>query len=82
MITIKTGCWFAKIPDDHMRISISRGNPRGIGGWRSYRALAPGPWFKTVSPGDYLALYRQILAELDPEGKQVRHSTAFSYLMA
>src|ERR1700731_2895878 len=67
MITIKTGCRFAKIPDDHIRISISRGQPRGsASGWRSYRALAPGPWFKSVPPSEYLTRYEHIVAELDP----------------
>ena len=63
-MTIKTGCWFARIPDDHMRISISRGSPRGVAGWRSYRGLAP--WFHGVPPGKYLTRYEQILAALDP----------------
>ena len=43
MITIKTGCWFTNIPDDHIRISISRGRPRGIGGYRSPRFASSKP---------------------------------------
>ena len=43
MITIKTGCWFTNIPDDHIRISISRGRPRGIGGYRSPRFASGKP---------------------------------------
>ena len=67
MSLIKTGWWWAQIPDDHIRISISRGSPRGVdGGWRAYRALAPGPWFRTASPSQYLTLYAEILADLDP----------------
>ena len=49
-----------------MRISISRGSPRGVAGWRSYRGLAPGYWFHGVPPGKYLTRYEQILAALDP----------------
>jgi hypothetical protein len=63
---IKTAAWSAPLPDGHMRISISRGPPRGIGGYRRYPALAPGPWFKSVPPGDYLARYAKQLGELDP----------------
>ncbi len=27
-IAIKTGCWFTPLPDDHVKIGISRGVPR------------------------------------------------------
>jgi hypothetical protein len=65
---IKTACWFAKIPNDHIRIGISRGTPRGIpAGYRQYRALCPRPWFKSVEPAEYLRLYGEILDKLDPE---------------
>jgi hypothetical protein len=41
MTTIKTGSWFAAIPADHIRISISRGSPHWLAGWRgSSRTLA------------------------------------------
>src|ERR1700730_14197091 len=66
MAQLKTGSWYAKIPDDHIRISISRGPPRGIGGYRTYRELAPGPWFNSVPPGEYLTRYEQLLNALDP----------------
>ena len=63
---IKTGSWFVKIPNDHIRISISRGSPRGVSGYRTYRTLAPGPWFNSVSVSEYLTRYEAILAGLDP----------------
>jgi hypothetical protein len=61
-----TSCWFAKLPPGHTGVSISRGNPRGQTGYKSYRALAPGNWFRSVSPPQYLKLYNEILAALDP----------------
>lgn len=64
MVQIKTGSWFAKIPDHHMRIGISRGSPRGVAGYRTYRALAPGPYLN-APPGEYLTRYEQLLNGLD-----------------
>jgi hypothetical protein len=65
---IKTASWFTKLPDDHQRIGISRGTPRGqAAGFRLYRKLAPGPWFNSVGPAEYADLYkREILAPLIP----------------
>jgi hypothetical protein len=36
-------------------------------GYKMYRPLMPGPWFKTVGPAEYLLLYGEILGALDPE---------------
>ena len=66
MRPIKTGSWFAKVPPDHIKIGISRGNPRGQSGYRLYRALAPGPWFHSVDAGEYVKRYSAILKALDP----------------
>lgn len=64
---IKTGSWFVKIPDDHIKIGVSRYAPRGMArGYKLYRGLAPGAWFNAVSPQEYLIRYNQILAGLDP----------------
>lgn len=56
------------------RIGISRGQPRyGASGgrvppgYRMYRALAPGPWFRSVSVLEYVRRYRhEVLDRLDP----------------
>lgn len=66
---MKTGSWLAKLPDDHIKIGISRGVPRGLpAGYRLFKRLAPGPWFNSVSPIEYDRLYRaEILARLDPK---------------
>ena len=65
---IKTGPWGAKLPEDHLRVGISRGTPRRQpSGFRIYRKLAPGPWFNSVSIEEYNHLYRtEILGPLDP----------------
>lgn len=66
MIPITTASWFVKVPKDHVRIGISRGTPRGQSGFRTYRRLAPGPWFKSVQPGEYLQRFdEEVLAPLD-----------------
>ncbi|GLI92368.1 DUF488 family protein, N3 subclade [Methylocystis echinoides] len=68
---IKTGSWFVPMPEDHIKIGVSRYAPRGMArGYKLYRKLAPGAWFNSVPPEDYLDRYNQILAELDP-GKVV-----------
>jgi len=53
------------------RISISRGNPENIDGYKFYRNLNPGPWFKDKEFKD-VNLYRNkyhedILSKLDPQ---------------
>jgi len=49
------------------RIAISRSVPRYIrSGYRVYRTLAPGPWFKSVSYGQYREKYFHQLSLLDP----------------
>ena len=65
---IKTASWTTNLPDDHLRIGISRGTPRRLpAGYRVYRALAPGPWFNSVGIEEYYQLYRtEILGRLDP----------------
>jgi hypothetical protein len=65
---IKTACWFVTIPSDHIKIGISRGNPRGMpAGYKLYKSLAPGPWFRSVEPAAFLKLYGDILEKLDPK---------------
>jgi hypothetical protein len=67
MIEIVTSSWFTKLPPGHTRIGISRGVPRKVaGGYRRYPQLNPGPWFKSVPAQEYMQLYFQILADLDP----------------
>jgi uncharacterized protein DUF488 len=65
---IKTGPWSAKFPDDHLRIGISRSQPRRMAaGYRVYRKLAPGPWFNSVRVDEYNHLFRtEILGALNP----------------
>jgi hypothetical protein len=67
-MTIWTASWAAKLPIGHTRVRISRGGPRWLpaGSYKSYSALFPGKWFKSVSPPEYLDLYNAILAKLDP----------------
>lgn len=66
---IFTASWFAKLPPTVQRIGVSRGTPRGqSAGYRMLRELAPGPWFKSVTPRKYLDLYNEQLAALDPAG--------------
>jgi len=49
------------------RLSIARFPPRGTpAGFRVYRALAPGPWFKSVDEAEYRSRYAAQLASLDP----------------
>ncbi len=66
-ITVKTSSWFAPLPAGHIRIGISRGIPKGERDEDilTYRALAPGPWFKSVSPAEYQKRFAEQLAELD-----------------
>jgi hypothetical protein len=66
MPQIFTASWFAKLPAKAASVGISRGLPRGKCGYQRLRELEPGPWFKSVSPQRYLALYGEILARLEP----------------
>ena len=66
MLQIMTASWFAKLPAKATPVGISRGVPRGKAHYQRMRELEPGPWFKSVSPERYLALYSEILAGLDP----------------
>jgi hypothetical protein len=65
---IATASWFAKLPATHLRVGISRGTPRGqAAGFKQYRALCPGSWFKSCTPAEYLRRFnKEILASLDP----------------
>jgi hypothetical protein len=67
-MTIWTASWSAELPIGHSRVRISRGRPRWLpaGSYKSYSAFFPGPWFKSVSPQEYLDLYNAILGKLDP----------------
>jgi hypothetical protein len=48
------------------RIAISRSVPRNApAGFRVFRALAPGPWFASVTRPEYERLYAEQLAALD-----------------
>jgi hypothetical protein len=51
------------------RISIARFAPRGTpAGFRTFRALAPGPWFNSVERDEYVQRYdAEILSRLDPQ---------------
>jgi hypothetical protein len=52
-------------------ISISRSQPRWCNGkYPSYKALAPGSWYRTTDIDAYIPLYMEILAGLNPQ--QVR----------
>ena len=70
-----TASWFTPLPDTIQRIGISRGVPRAGKGGRGYRImreLAPGPWFLSASPSEYVQrYYDEILAPLD--AKTVRN---------
>ena len=62
---MKTACFFEYTGLG--RVSIARFPPRGTpAGFRVYRALAPGPWFKSVSESEYRVRYGKQLAALDP----------------
>ena len=65
---MKTASWSAALPADHQRIGISFGRPRGQpAGYRLYKALAPGSWFRDLGPVPYYQRYRdEVLGRLDP----------------
>jgi hypothetical protein len=66
MPQIMTASWFAKLPPGAAPVGISRGVPRSKAGYQRLHELEPGPWFRSVSPEQYLTRYRQILDRLDP----------------
>ena len=64
---ICTASWRTKLPANIVRIGVSRGVPRSASGYRRYRQLEPGSWFRTSSATEYVARYRaEILSRLDP----------------
>jgi hypothetical protein len=63
---LKTGCWFGQIPDDHVRIGISRGTPRGFSTeHRLYRKLNPGEWFNGSAAEHVKRYHAEILCKLN-----------------
>ena len=63
-----TSSWFSPRCPDHQIVGISRGAPRRMAaGYRLFRTLAPGEWFRTTSTEEYLQRYSaEVLAPLDP----------------
>jgi hypothetical protein len=61
-----TSSWAMPLPAGFARIGISRGPPRRQQGYRMYRPLAPGSYFKSVSLDEYRQRYMAALAALDP----------------
>jgi hypothetical protein len=62
---IYTASWFTQLPPEIAPIGISRGTPRGQSGYRMYRRLAPGPWFRSVDVDTYYKRYAAQLHNLD-----------------
>lgn len=62
-----TSSWSAKLPETYARIGISLGPPRGQRGYRLYRPLMPGPWFKSVTAAEFRRRYAAQLERLDPQ---------------
>jgi hypothetical protein len=54
-----------KLPEDHLRVGISRSTPRRISRFRRLRALEPGLWFNSASPEEFHKLYMAQLNALD-----------------
>lgn len=56
---ILTSYWAKPLPEDHVRIGISRGSPRWMRGSQPRLAeLAPGPWFYTTTdPEEFRSSY-------------------------
>ena len=65
--TVVTASWSVRLPAQYARIGISRGAPRGQSGYRSYRPLAPGPWFRSVPSAEFCNRYLSQLGALDPD---------------
>jgi len=67
-ITIVTSSWRTRSPDTHARISISRSAPRGESGFRVYRPLHPGSWFRSLPTDAFVERYqKEILDPLDAQ---------------
>ena len=62
-MVLVTSSWSTGLP---ARIGISRGGPREQRWFKTYRALAPGPWLKPVNDEEFLRLHMNQLAALDP----------------
>lgn len=75
MPIIVTSSWFHPLPDGHIKISTSRGSPRGhAAGYRKMKELAPGDWFKScATPAEYRDRYfDEILGRLRPDATVAR----------
>lgn len=66
---IYTSNWGTALSDNFKRIGISRGAPRrGPGGYRIYKPLQPGEWWKScASNEEFRQRYMEILGKLDPQ---------------
>jgi hypothetical protein len=69
-----TSSWSSRLPHGYAAIGISRGPPRGRRGYRMYKALAPGDWFRAVDEKTFVERYMAQLAGLDAD--QVLHELA------
>ena len=69
-----TSSWSSSSAHGYAAIGISRGPPRGRRGYRMYRALAPGDWFRAVDEKTFVERYMAQLAGLDAD--QVLHELA------
>ena len=65
-LKIMTASWFTDLPSEVVRVSISRGPPRGQSGYRKLAFLAPGRWFRSVDETEYIRRYTEQLSHLDP----------------
>jgi hypothetical protein len=66
---IFTASWSASLDPAFIKIGISRGTPRRMAaGYRLYKTLAPGDWFNSVGPAEYIQRFNdEVLAKLDPQ---------------
>jgi hypothetical protein len=60
-----TSSWSNRLPNGYARIGISRGPPRNQRGFRIYRPLVPGAWFRSVGEADFPERYMEQLKGLD-----------------
>ena len=66
-MAIYTSSWFTPLPPEVQRIGISRGTPRNMkAGFRVYRELAPGNYFKSATIYNYRDQYMAGLLAMDP----------------